>query len=184
MQIEQVWTDIENALYSHILQQVKDPDDAKDILQEVFLKMRRHLNQLRDERKVESWLFRIAGNAVTDHYRRIQRQQRVEGVEQEKTFTVEQEREQFTRRLASWLPEAIDLLPEKYRQAVYLTEIEGLSQKELAERLGLSYSGAKSRVQRGREKLKDIILDCCDVAADRYGNILDYSPRRCRPGEE
>jgi len=179
MQIEHVWSDIENTLYGYILQRVKDPNDAKDILQEVFLKMRRHLTQLRDDSKVDGWLFRIAGNAVKDHYRQLQRQQRVEGIEHEKAVTAEQERDQLTRRLASWLPEAIDLLPEKYRQAVYLTEIEGLSQKELAERLGLSYSGAKSRVQRGREKLKELILECCDVAADRYGNIIDYSPRSC-----
>ncbi|HAH00091.1 MAG TPA: RNA polymerase subunit sigma-24, partial [Ktedonobacter sp.] len=55
----------------------------------------------------------------------------------------------------------VDSLPNDYREALYLTEYEGLTQRELADRLGLSFSGAKSRVQRAREKLKVMLLDCC-----------------------
>ena len=88
------------------------------------------------------------------------------------------------RRKARYQPIGFELLPEKYRQAVYLTDIVGLSQKELAKSLGISYSGAKSRVQRGREKLKEIILQCCEVQADGYGNILGYHPRNPEPKKE
>jgi RNA polymerase sigma-70 factor (ECF subfamily) len=55
--------------------------------------------------------------------------------------------------------------------------MEGLSQRELADKLGISYSGAKSRVQRGREKLKNMVLQCCEVATDKYGNVLGYHLR-------
>jgi RNA polymerase sigma-70 factor (ECF subfamily) len=71
----------------------------------------------------------------------------------------------------------IGRLPEVYRQAILLTEYEGLTQRELAERLGISLSGAKSRVQRAREKLKRMLLDCCHFEFDRLGRIIDYQPR-------
>jgi RNA polymerase sigma-70 factor, ECF subfamily len=68
-------------------------------------------------------------------------------------------------------------LPEQDRQALILTEYQGLTQKELGERLGLSFSGAKSRVQRAREKLKQELLACCHFELDRRRHILDYQPR-------
>ncbi len=58
-----------------------------------------------------------------------------------------------------------------------MAELEGLTQKKIAADLGISLSGAKSRVQRARGKLKEMILDCCHVEADKYGNILDYQPK-------
>ena len=85
--------------------------------------------------------------------------------------------------LSGCIPAFLDSLPEKYREALFEVEINGLSQLELAKKLDISYSGAKSRVQRGREKLREALLDCCDIAADKYGNILEYSPRKSCDGD-
>ena len=60
-----------------------------------------------------------------------------------------------------------------------MADIEGLSMKEVAEELNISVSGAKSRVQRGRKMIKEIILKCCEVNTDKYGNIVDYEPHNC-----
>jgi RNA polymerase sigma-70 factor (ECF subfamily) len=72
----------------------------------------------------------------------------------------------------------IRTLPEPYRDALVLTEFEGLTQKEMAARLGISLSGAKSRVQRGREQLKRMLLARCEFEFDRLGRIIDCKPRR------
>jgi len=71
----------------------------------------------------------------------------------------------------------IKTLPDKYRDALEMSEINGVSHKEIAEELNISYSGAKSRVQRGREKLKEVLLHCCEIKADKYGNIIEYHER-------
>ena len=81
--------------------------------------------------------------------------------------------------LALSLKELIDELPEPYRQALILTEYQGLSQKQLAENLGIWLSGAKSRVQRARGKLREILLRCCHFEFDRRGHIMDYYERCC-----
>ncbi len=77
--------------------------------------------------------------------------------------------------IVSCLKAMINHLPEKYKQAIILTEFQNLTQKELSERMGLSLSGAKSRVQRARSMLKETLLGCCHLEFDRLGNIIDYT---------
>jgi RNA polymerase sigma-70 factor (ECF subfamily) len=71
----------------------------------------------------------------------------------------------------------IDTLPPPDREALTLTELEGLSQREAAERLGMSYSGLKSRVQRGRAKLRAVLDRCCEVELDPRGAVITFRPR-------
>jgi len=73
----------------------------------------------------------------------------------------------------------INSLPEKYQEAIKFIEFENVSQKELASKLEISYSGAKSRVQRGRELLKSLLIQCCDVSTDKFGNVIDYRKKNC-----
>jgi RNA polymerase sigma-70 factor (ECF subfamily) len=70
-------------------------------------------------------------------------------------------------------------LPTEYCEALCLTEIDGVTQKEYAEKKGLSYSGAKSRVQRARMMLKDMLLECCHYHFDKYGTVFDIQPKCC-----
>ena len=75
-----------------------------------------------------------------------------------------------------WLGEFIFCLPEKYQDAIRLTEIEGLSIKEFAEQEELTYNNAKIRVHRGRQLLKESLERCCIFNVDKYGKVLDYKP--------
>lgn len=84
--------------------------------------------------------------------------------------------ENVVQALLPCLKNMVEQLPVPYREAILLTEYQGLTQRELAQRLNLSFSGAKSRVQRGREKLKQMLLDCCHFVFDRRGGILAYHP--------
>ncbi|GCE50080.1 hypothetical protein KTH_49490 [Thermosporothrix hazakensis] len=68
----------------------------------------------------------------------------------------------------------LPLLPPLYREALELTDLRGMSQKEPGEKLGISFSTARSRVQRARQMLKDLMRGCCRIVTDQYGNILEY----------
>ena len=82
-----------------------------------------------------------------------------------------------TSKLAECIVPFVNKLPPKYKEALTLTEFENYSQNELAEHLGISYSGAKSRVQRAKVKLKKLFEDCCNISYDKYGNIIEYHSR-------
>jgi RNA polymerase sigma-70 factor, ECF subfamily len=171
--LEQIWHEFAERLGQFIRARVSDPAAAEDILQDVFVKIQQRLGQLRDPTRLQSWIYLIARNAVIDHYR-----QHKEAVEMPETLV--EEREPASAELddlKASFRRMIHSLPEPYREAVVLTELEGLTQKELAERLGISLSGAKSRVQRGRQQLKKMLLDCCRFEFDRRGGVVDCEPR-------
>ncbi len=171
MNTEQLWQQFHDPLVRFVNGRVPDPAIAEDIVQDVFMKIWKHLNTLKDQEKVHAWIYNITRNAIHDYYRRRRPAEELPlHLEAEEAI----EEPDLSKELAACLRPMIDQLPDKYREAIHLTEWHGLSQKELSEKLGLSYSGAKSRVQRGREKLKELLDACCHIEADRYGNIIDY----------
>ncbi|MCE1252668.1 MAG: RNA polymerase sigma factor SigZ [Anaerolineae bacterium] len=149
--------------------------DAEDILQDVFLRIHTHLGSVREVEKLESWIYQVARNSIIDYYRRGRRL-----VELKNDLPAELEEEnEPDPGLAPYLRQLVESLPEPYRQAIQLTDYEGLSQKEMAGRLGISISGAKSRVQRARLKIKEMMLLCCHYEFDKRGAILEYRERCC-----
>lgn len=171
--VENIWQEFSEKLRRFIRGRVSDDATADDILQDVFLKIQKRLGQLDDSSKLQSWIYLIARNAVIDHYR--VRKETVEVPESLVAETATDDPDIEGLKIA--FRRMIDALPDPYREAIVLTELEGLTQKELAERLGISVSGAKSRVQRGREQLKQALLDCCKFEFDRRGRVIDCMPR-------
>lgn len=153
-----------------------EPGALDDLLQEVFLKVHESAGELRDLDRLAPWLFRIARNVVIDHLRkrRIRTHASLEDADEPAAPEPESN---FNQEMAAWFRPMMDLLPEEYRVALELTEIEGLTQRELAERCGLSLSGAKSRVQRAKQLLEGVVRACCDFEVDVHGNFVSCRPR-------
>lgn len=173
--IETLWNEMHSRLYRFIRRRAPDGDDAEDILQDVFVRIHAHMDSLKSLERLESWIYQIARNCIADYYRRNRPQAEILELPVEQQFLPENANE----RIAPAIRQTVEELPEPYRQALLLTEYEGLNQRELAERLGISVSGAKSRVQRARQKIKDALLACCHFEVDARGNVLDYRARCC-----
>ena len=174
MTTENLWETFHMGLRRFILQRIPDEQSADDVLQETFLKIHTRIATLRNEDKLQSWMYQIARNAIADYYR-----QQKATVELPEALPVPDEpvfEDEVIKDLIPSVKAMVESLPATYREALILTEYEGLTQRELAKRLGLSFSGAKSRVQRAREKLKTMLLDCCHFEFDRLGKIIDYAP--------
>lgn len=173
---EHVWYALYEPIRSFIDKRVADKQSVEDLVQEVFLKVHVHIGALRDEAKLESWIYQITRHLIADHYR--QKLQLASLEEGEPLLAPEEMLEEdIHAELAPSITAMVNSLPPPYREALFLTDYQGLSQKDLAIRLGLSFSGAKSRVQRARGKLKQLLLDCCDFELDRFGRVIDYQPR-------
>ena len=169
-----VWHEFHAQLRRYIQARIGNRADSEDVLQEVFLRVHRRLDSLRAEENLRAWVFRVARNAVIDHLRRRRPDSPGEAVEAPSRSDVH---EQNGHDLTACLDPLMEQLPKSYRRALQLTDLGGLTQKAAADALSLSLSGMKSRVQRGREKLKFLLEDCCDIEVDRYGNVLHRSPR-------
>jgi RNA polymerase sigma-70 factor (ECF subfamily) len=175
---ETLYEQLHQRLFRFVASRVDDSAEAEDIVQEVFLRIHTHLESVREMERLEAWIFQVARNSLIDAYRRKRR------VEPLVDYPVEDDHSEpdASEELIPYLREIVQGLPEPYREALILTEYQGLSQVEMASRLGISLSGAKSRVQRARQKVKEIMLACCHIEFDRRGLICCY--RACCPSCE
>jgi RNA polymerase sigma-70 factor (ECF subfamily) len=157
-----------------------DAASVDDVLGEIYLRVAQHQDKFKSAENPLAWLYRVAGNIVTDHYRRhaaertALRQAAVDASEADSSGAKDNYSE-----LAECLIPMIRQLPEDYREALLLTDIQGNTQAEAAAQLGLSVSGMKSRVQRGRVQLKKALQRCCEIEVNRQGRIVDYMQRDC-----
>ncbi len=168
--VEAIYNDFHTKLKSFTMRHVPDADTADDILQDVYLKIHAHVGELRDTQRLESWIYQITRNAIADYHRGEKPE-----VELPETLRAPADEQPDTiAELAGSIGEMLRCLPAKYREALELSELQGLSQAEVARRLKISLSGAKSRVQRAREKMKEAFLECCHFEINRYGRIIAY----------
>lgn len=175
------WNKVQKELKSFIQRKVKDRDLADDIVQDVFIKLHANSSKVKDYNKVTGWLFQVARNSIIDQFRKQSRQINPNDLEWEGEDT-----HVLNECVANCLNVLVDTLPKKYREALVLTDKQNLSQTQLADTLGISYSGAKSRVQRARKKLRDKLEDLYLIETDGYGNIIrceDRKPCDCESRE-
>lgn len=183
------WRRLDGVLHRFFRARITDEQLRADLVQDVLLRMHERREQLREDDRLEAWAYRIARNVLVDHHRRARPSEPLPELSEpppEPTSDAPQV-------LGTWLRRQIDTLPAHYREALELTELRGLSQREAATTLGLPYSTLKSRVQRGREQLHAELLSCCAVELDARGRVTDFAPRAaspcgctpttCKPGE-
>lgn len=173
-----VWQELEVRLRPYVARRVASPCDVDDVVQEVFLRIHRGVIELRDGESFGGWVYRIAERAVFDHLRRTARHRPALDAGEATTESPSvYEDVGLEDDLAECVVLFVARLPSPYREAITLTELQGLTQKEAAEMLGVSLSGMKSRVQRGRERIRRMFEDCCDVSTDVRGHVVDCTPR-------
>jgi RNA polymerase sigma-70 factor (ECF subfamily) len=173
----ELWSRFRRPLYAYLIRQLGgDTATADDLLQEVFVRVHRRIGTLRDEERLTAWLYRIARNVAVDHLRGAGRLRM--GEELPEIAVEEEDGPRASERLAPAVRAMIEQLAPEAREALLATEYEGLTQAQLAARLGLSLSGAKSRVQRARSQLEQMMLDCCHFELDRRGGLIAYRERR------
>jgi RNA polymerase sigma-70 factor (ECF subfamily) len=183
-----IWQQVHDGLRAFVAKRVANEAEVEDILQEVFLRMHRKLDSLKDPRRIVSWLFQITRHAIIDHYRTPARRREMPAglsadldtghpasVPPDVGETADSSL--LRTELAGCLQPMIERLPADYRRAVTLVELEGLTQQTAAKQLGLSVSGMKSRVQRGRRRLKQMLDECCLIQFDRRRGVIDYDVR-------
>lgn len=174
-QIHELISRYQPRLHGFIRQQVRDDSAADDLTQETWIRIARHLQQLQDGQKLESWIYRIARNIVADYFR--SRRETLELTNGSSSAPKVHEIEELRQQLFDYVRRVVVNLPEHHRDVLTLTLDDGLSHQQLAERLGISLTAAKSRVQRARNEVRKVMEGCCHWKFDRRGNIVDCIPR-------
>ncbi len=164
-----------NPLLGYVRKRVRNQEDAEDLTQDVFFKLAKSNNDQVDNLK--NWVYTIARNTITDYYRKNQLQTKaIEGNTYFDTESIEDAGQELGKCVGSF----VNQLPEEYRELLTLSELNEIPQKEIADLLDMNYETVRSRIQRGRKKLKELIEGCCSVLQGGKGSILDYESKTGR----
>jgi len=174
------WSELDAKLRPFIARRVRSPNDVDDVMQDVFLRMQRGLGGLRDDERFGPWVYQVARSAIANHHRAAARHPVVadSAVEEEAPAPSPEDDRGVEELLATYVAPFVAMLESPYREALTLTELEGMTQKDAAAMLGISLSGMKSRVQRGRAQLRGAFEDCCHIALDARGHVVGCEPRK------
>jgi RNA polymerase sigma-70 factor, ECF subfamily len=177
---DDVAAELTDRLRAFVGRRIRDSHAAEDVTQEVLLRLHRHLGELRTQDRLDAFAYRIARNAITDHYRARTRTKEAALQPEHLTARIDaddtaggEDEASGRQELARCLEPVVRRLPDDYREALMLTDLGDLSQAEAAERAGISVPGMKSRVQRARVQLHGLLTTCCDVAMDSTRHIAD-----------
>jgi RNA polymerase sigma-70 factor, ECF subfamily len=160
------WQNVQNELKGFVYKRVGDKVLTEDIVHDVFLKVEGRIHQLKETDKIFGWIYQITRNAIIDHYRKASRAINPADIDWESSPP------NYNECVTNTIKELIPTLPDKYRIPLEMTELQNLSQLEVAEKLKLNYTTAKARVQRARKMLKQKIDEVLIVKTDGYGNVI------------
>jgi RNA polymerase sigma-70 factor (ECF subfamily) len=173
-----LWQKHYKQLKAFIIKQVKDHMLADDILHDVYIKVNEKIQTVENDDSISSWLYRVTRNVIIDHFRKNKHELISEYHEEIENENVSASINQEQMELSKCLLPIINELPEKYREAVYLSEIEGHTQKKVAEIMGQSLSATKSSILRGKIKVREILTRCCSIELDK-GNRVSGFEKKC-----
>ena len=179
---EEMWREVIAQLRAFVRRRIADPDRVEDLVAEILLRIHQNLGSVDDQEKLTHWVSRVARNAVIDEYRRAgrAREQLVEAFEEtaaEEPGDDADDRSAVLAELTRCLRPLLAGLPPEQRRAVQMIDLEGLPQAAAARRESVSLSGMKSRVQRGRRRLAELLGQCCTLTLDARGVPMDYARR-------
>jgi RNA polymerase sigma-70 factor (ECF subfamily) len=177
--LDQLWRRFSSDLRAFIARRVPRPEDADDILSIVFLRMAKSLDNLREQDRLLGWMYAITRNAITDYYRSAphRRELAVDTVPDNPSAGEPDADEAAGKELASCLVPMLSGLPAEQAAAVQMVDLDARTHAAAAGEAGISVSGMKSRVQRGRATLQAQLHACCQISQDRTGHVHDYQPR-------
>ena len=186
MEVTTIYKQFHSDLLGYVKSKVRSREDAEDILQNVFIKISSNIDKLTEDVKLKNWIFTITRNAIIDYYRVNATKKKVAVPEEIDENILESDDPDPTKGLDQCMNSMISLLPEEYRDIIIDSEIKGIKQKDLADKYEMAYPSMRSRVQRGRERLKQLFYNCCHIETDKHGNILAAQGRTdcegpCKP---
>jgi RNA polymerase sigma-70 factor (ECF subfamily) len=166
MTTKQVWTKYHTDLKKFIISKVKNTTIADDILQDTFIKIHTKLHTLKDITKLKSWCFTVARNSILNHWKSTNKTIEIAN------FESETEIKENVHTEKDCLHGILKNLPKKYRNPLFLSDIKGLKQQEIANQLQQSLSSTKSQIQRARKLIAQGFIDCCGFVMNSEGNLV------------
>jgi len=166
MTTQTIWETYHQDVKQFIRSKVREEYVANDLLQETFIKVHTKIDTLHDQNKLKSWIFTIARNTILDHFKQHENSREFF----ENDLILEEEKPVHNEK--DCLHGIIKRLHKKYRDPLFLSDIKGMKQTEIAQQLNLQLSTTKSRIQRARKQIAQGYMACCDFKLNEKGFLV------------
>ncbi len=163
----EIWEQYHTDIFRFIFSKVKNEHTANDLTQETFIKAHVKLKTLKDDSKVKSWLFTIARYTTIDYFKMSAQTTDLKDYDIVDDYSEEKE-----HSAKDCLPGIIKHLPKKYRDPLFMSDIKGIKQAEIANQLQLPLATVKSQIQRARKLIAQGYMDCCDYKLNEDGFLV------------
>ncbi|HSH66776.1 MAG TPA: sigma-70 family RNA polymerase sigma factor [Bacteroidia bacterium] len=167
--IFEIWEEYKYSLFGYIKKRVPDEDNAKDILQDVLLKSYQYCSSGKTVVYLKSWLYKITQNTIIDYFRKANKT-----ISFDFDVTETPNDKSIVGEASDYIKVLLKLLPDNYSTPLYMSDIKGIDQKSIAEKLNLTLPNTKSRIQRARVMLKERFLECCSVTFGENGEMISF----------
>ena len=178
IELDTTWNELRTRLNTYVRSKV-GADVSEDLVHDILLRVLQNEKELSKVDNPLAWIYTVARNRITDYYRKqasINTTSELYSLEKEISGS-ENLNEIVDSDFSKCLRPLLEQLEPKYKEALLLTDFNEINQAEAAEQIGISLSGVKSRVQRGRIKLKEELLTCCAIEKDRFGKVIEYEQK-------
>jgi len=174
-QVWEIWVESKDRLFAYALSRFKEKELAEDVVQEVLLKLHKSCCSGKEINNLNAWLYQITHNASLDILKKEAKNRELSQIESTNSSVLLEE-------ISSFIKPLIEILPEKYAIPLKMSDLEGIPQKEIANKLGLGLSATKSRIQRARTQLKELIITCFHIETDKNGALISADLKQtCKP---
>jgi len=167
--ITKAWQDHEAELRTFLQSRLKDTHQTEDLLQDIFIKALAEGTQFCDLENSRAWLFRVAKNQMIDYQRTQKEHDDIPEQVAEKNVEATP-----VANLSTCLPVALKEMNAEDQEIIQRCDLDGMNQADYAKLKGLSLTGAKSRIQRARKRLKDQLKITCHIIFDEQGNVCCF----------
>ncbi len=171
-QIHEAWISYKNKLLQFIRSKVSSKEDAEDILSLAFEKLILQGASAALPKEIVPWLYRVVRNSIVDYYRVP-----IKFAEIADDFALEATGIDTFEALSECLAPMVGLLPEPYNTIVKMSDIDGLKNKQIAAKLDLSLSAVKSQIRRGRQKLYQKLIICCEIQRNENDSVVGFEQK-------
>lgn len=174
------WHELERHLRPYVARRVASPDEIDDVVQDIFVKLHQGLGSIKDDESFGGWVYRVARNTLIDRGRAKARGRAMlsgDPVVEEIVAAPNDDADELQQDLGECVALFVSRLPSPYREAITLTELQNLPQRDAAQVLGISLPALKSQVLRGRAKIRDMFDACCQISVDARGRVLACEAR-------
>lgn len=167
MTTQEIWTVYNNDIRKFIISKIHDKNITEDIIQDTFIKIHTKLHTLKDTDKLKSWIFTVARNTIIDYFKSTKHVNSITNLELKDEETTD-----TSHTESDCLRGIIKKLPKKYRTPLFLADIKGMKQQEVANYLNQNLATTKSQIQRARKMITEGFMNCCDFILDENGKLV------------